>query len=99
MDILLNDILAISAPEQYKLHLACRNRDGVNPLDEFVGHRKNWIGWNEWRGRKNDWTRPHVLSFMEFYPQTNSWLFGGAFEVLERRSDGCKHYARSRIPG
>ncbi len=90
MIINLNDILAISAPDQYKLHLACRERRGnnPNPLDEFVRDPDAWVGWNEWRGSRNDWTRPHVLSFMEFYPQSDTWLFGGAFEVLERRPDG-----------
>ena len=27
---------------------------------------------------------------MEFYPRTDAWLFGGAFDVVERRSDGYK---------
>ena len=58
MTIPLNDILTISIPEEYKLHLACGNRDGVHPLDEFVGHSDNWLGWNEWRGSRNDWTSP-----------------------------------------
>ena len=90
MKIPLNDILTISTPKEYKLHLACRNPDGVHPLDEFVGHPDNWLGWNEWRGRRNDWARPRVLSFMEFYPRSDTWLFGGAFDVIERRDDGYK---------
>ncbi|HUS91160.1 MAG TPA: hypothetical protein VM695_04885 [Phycisphaerae bacterium] len=88
MIILLNDVLNISVPEQYKLHLACRGPDFVHPLDEYVADPANWVGWNEWRGRRNDWTRPRVLSFMEFYPRTDGWLFGGGFEVMERRDDG-----------
>lgn len=90
MTIVLSDILSISAPEEYKLHLACRNPDFVHPLDEYVADPANWLGWNEWRGRKNDWTRPRVLSFMEFYPRTDAWLFGGGFDVVERRADGYK---------
>ena len=90
MTILLNDLLSISAPEEYKLHLACRSPDFVHPLDEYVADPANWVGWNEWRGSKNDWTRPRVLSFMEFHPSTDAWLFGGGFEVLERRADGYK---------
>lgn len=86
MTIALNDILNIATPEKYKLHLACWNGE-CHPLDEFVADTANWIGWNEWKGRKNDWTRPRVLSFMEFYPQTDSWLFGGAFEVVDRLDD------------
>jgi hypothetical protein len=85
--ILLGDILKIEKPQDFKLHLACW--DGkCHPLDEFVAARANWLGWNEWRGNKNDWTRPFVLSFMQFYPKADVWLFGGAFEVVDRRSDG-----------
>lgn len=97
MTILLNDIIGLAAPDQYKLHLACKNPDGINPLDEFVVHQNNWIGWNEWRGRRNDWTRPQVLAFMEFYPKTDAWLFGGAFEVIERRVDGYSLRADPRL--
>lgn len=88
MKIALNDILTLSAPEEYKLHLACRNNDGVQPLDEFVADPDNWLGWNQWRGRKNDWTRPRILSFMDYYPKLDAWLFGGAFDVVERHKDG-----------
>ncbi len=95
--ILLNDILTISAPEEYKLHLACQNPEGEHPLDKFVSHPNNWLGWNEWRGRRNDWTRPRVLSFIEFYPRSDAWLFGGAFDVIERRSDGYKLQSDARL--
>ena len=85
--IMLNDLLRIENPTQFKLHLACRNEAGVNPLDGYVANRANWIGWNEWKGEKNDWTRDFILSMMEFYPKKDSWLFGGAFRVLERSGD------------
>ncbi len=90
MTILLNDILNISEPREYKLHLACQNIDFVRPLDVYVTDSADWVGWNEWRGNKNDWTKPYVLSFMEFYPKTDSWLFGGGFQVLQRRQNGYK---------
>ena len=88
MSIKLVDILAISSPQTYKLHLACRNPDYVEPLDVFVTNRQDWVKWNEWRGSRNDWTRKRILSFIEFYPEPGTWLFGGAFEVMERRIDG-----------
>ncbi|MGA2434725.1 MAG: GIY-YIG nuclease family protein [Bryobacteraceae bacterium] len=90
MTILLKDILSISDPQKYKLHLACRNEDFIQPLDEYVAAPAKWRAWNEWRGHRNDWTRPYILSFMEFYPRRNAWLFGGVFEILERRKDGYK---------
>lgn len=85
--IKLTDIIPISNPEQYKLHLASRNPDGVHPLDEYVADRKNWVAWNEWKGDKNDWTRPRIFSFLEFYPRSCAYLFGGIFEVKQRLSD------------
>jgi hypothetical protein len=92
--IKLKDILKIKDPSQYKLHLACRNEDWVSPLDEYVVDYQNWLGWNEWRGKKNDWTREYVFSLMEFYPKSDSWLFGGIFKVLERHDD---HYILEEV--
>ncbi|MBI2855512.1 MAG: hypothetical protein HYX93_01540, partial [Chloroflexi bacterium] len=94
MTISLGDILPISNPKQFKLHLACRSTDFVQPLDEYVADSVKWDGWNAWRGRKNDWTRPYILSFMEFYHRRDTWLFGGAFEVLER---GVNRYKLSSL--
>ena len=85
--IYLRDIIKISDPRQYKLHLACRNKEGVSPLDEFVAGKENWLGWNQWRGNKNDWTREFVFSLMEFNPKTDAWLFGGVFRVLGRHNE------------
>lgn len=91
MTIALTDLLQIPAPSDYKLHLACWNGE-EHPLDVFVASRAAWSGWNEWRGAKNDWTRPRILSFMDFYPKSNAWLFGGAFDVLEGAlTDTCSN--------
>ena len=79
--IMLTDLIKIDSPTEYKLHLGGRNNEGVNPLDEYVKDNKNWLAWNCWRGNKNDWTRKHILSFMEFYPLSDAWLFGGIFQV------------------
>ena len=85
--IKLTDIIPISNPQQFKLHLACANPDGLHPLNEYVANRANWLGWNEWRGSKNDWNRPFIFSFMEFSPIANAYLFGGVFAVKERKDD------------
>jgi hypothetical protein len=85
--IKLTDVIAIPNPSAFKLHLACANQDGVHPLNEYVEDRSSWIGWNEWRGDKNDWTRPFIFSFIDFYPISNAYLFGGVFEVKDRLPD------------
>jgi hypothetical protein len=78
--ILLTDIIKIDNPKKYKLHLACWNGK-ENPLDVFVRDYKEWVGWNEWKGNRNDWTREYIFSLIEFYPKSDSWLFGGIFKV------------------
>lgn len=87
MAIALIDILSLGPAEDYKLHLASRNADGVHPLEEFVEDRERWVAWNSWRGNRDDWTRPFILSFMQYYPRPNGWLFGGIFRVVDRPED------------
>ncbi len=90
MSIALNDLLKIEDPKQYKLHLACREPGGASPLDEYVTDRADWIGWNQWRGSRDDWTREYVFTLIEYYPKPDHWLFGGVFRVVEKRDDGYR---------
>lgn len=80
----LASVLALgAAPTAFKLHLACWNgRD--QPLDVFVRSETDWDGWNAWRGSRDDFSRPHILSFMDFYHEPDIWLFGGIYDVVER---------------
>lgn len=82
-EILLTDIIKIENPKKYKLHLACWNQH-ERPLDVFVRDYKDWVGWNEWKGNRDDWTRDYIFSLIDFYPKSDSWLFGGIFEVKNR---------------
>lgn len=84
MTIHLKDLISLSDPAQFKLHLACRNEDGVEPLDEYVTAYENWVGWNKWKGNKNDWTREYIFSLISFYPKQDAWLFGGVFKVIDK---------------
>ena len=87
MEIKVTDLLNIGNPSDYKLHLGGKNEDGDHPLDAFVSNESLWKGWNEWRGTKNEWNNNFVFSLIEFYPKSNTWLFGGIFKVLERKAD------------
>ena len=87
MLIKVSDVISIDNPRDYKLHLACTNEDGESPLDVYVSDYSEWIGWNQWRGNRNDWTRRYVFSLIEYYPRRDSWLFGGVFEVMQRKKD------------
>ncbi len=87
--IKLNQIMAIDCPTQYKMHIAKYNGER-NPLDDFIEGFDRWLGWNTWRSEKtNRFTRRYVISFIDFYPQKGSFLFGGIFEILNTYSD---HY-------
>jgi hypothetical protein len=88
--ILLNDLMKIEDPTKYKLHLACVDKHGEHPLDVYVADKSEWIGWNQWRGDRDDWTRDYIFSLIEFYPKYDSWLFGGVFKVIERKKDCYK---------
>lgn len=85
--IMLTDLLRLDHAQNYKLHLGCRAGQS-HPLDEYVKDNGAWAEWNANRGNKNDWTRKYILSFIEFYPVPNAWLFGGVFEVRGRSQDG-----------
>ncbi len=84
MDIPLRQLLSINNPDQYKLHLACRNNNFKEPLDVFVRSWKEWVEWNEWGEGKNDFNRKYIFSLIDFYHDKGNWLFGGMFEVQNR---------------
>ncbi len=81
----LEQLIRIEKPHRYKLHAARKNDVGNEPLDIFVGSRGEWLGWNRWRNTKNEINREFIFSLIDFYPEHERWLFGGIFEVLERR--------------
>ena len=81
----LEQLIRIEEPHRYKLHAARKNDVGNEPLDIFVGSRSEWLGWNRWRNTKNEFNREFIFSLIDFYPEHERWLFGGIFEVLERR--------------
>lgn len=84
MKLFLPQVLPISNPAEFKLHMACWN--GTNrPLDVFVRSRSEWDGWNRWRGVRDDFSRDYIFSLIDFYPEKDRWLFGGAYRVLSRR--------------
>lgn len=81
--IKLTDIIPIPNPTAFKLHLACANEEGVHPLNVYIEDRSDWVKWNEYRGNKNQWTRPFIFSFIHYYPRSNAYMFAGVFEVKE----------------
>ncbi len=88
--IMLKQIIHIEKPADYKIHVAKKVEN--EPLDVFISDFKKWEDWNSSKcnGRYGD--RRFVISFIDFYPEKGSFLFGGIFEILavhEDRYDIC----------
>lgn len=90
MIILLPQVYSIEQPRDYKLHLACWNGSD-QPLDLFVRDRAEWNNWNRWRGQRDDFSRKFIFALMDFYPEKDTWLFGGEYEVLSRKPINNSH--------
>ena len=90
MSLTISTVLELKkSPDTFKLHLACWNQKD-HPLDVFVRDPVAWDGWNAWRGNRDDFSRPSILSFMEFYHEPDTWLFGGIYDVLAREAPRYK---------
>ena len=86
MTILLHDIFPIAEPTDYKLHFARWNRKH-QPLEVWVRDRAEWQGWQEYRPARDEFNRPYIFSLIQFYHETDTWLFGGVFRVVQRYPD------------
>ena len=84
-EIPVSKIIKIDDPREFKLH-AARWNNKYQPLDVYVRDKKEWFGWNTWRNDKDEFSRKYIFSLIDFYPENNMWLFGGIYEVMERRS-------------
>lgn len=85
MPIKLNEILHIENPQDYKVHLSGKHTpSGTESLDVFVEDKEEWKRWNEYKPEKDDFNRKYIFSLIDFYPEPDTWLFGGIFEVIDR---------------
>ena len=87
MSIKLKDIWPIENALDYKVHFARVNKDGRQPLDDWLEDNFNWFRWQEYRPQRNDFNREFIFSLMRFYNEEDVWLFGGIFRVLADRGD------------
>lgn len=86
MTILLSEIWSTSCPSDYKVHFARWNGEN-QPLEVWVRDKHEWQTWQEYRPARDDFNRPFIFSLMQFYHETDIWLFGGVFRVVERHAD------------
>ena len=68
------------------MHFARWNK--INqPLEVWARDKKEWQGWQEYRPARDDFNRPYIFSLIQFYHETDIWLFGGVFSVLKRHEN------------
>ena len=52
-----------------------------------------------WRTSRDDFSRDHIFALIDFYPQPGTWLFGGAYRVLDRKPiDNACSYTIEPLP-
>lgn len=91
----LQRLLNIEEPKLYKFHCARWNGEH-QPLDVYVNDKEDWFLWNTWRSTKNEFTRKYIFSLIDFYPENNTWLFGGIYEVVDRPNIPNSHSYKIR---
>lgn len=97
MELYFSSITPSITPSKWKLHLACESYD--HPLNVFVRNRTEWDRWNAWRSNRDDFSRDFILAFIEFHPQSDTWLFGGAYRVVARSQENQSHsYTIENLP-
>jgi hypothetical protein len=73
-------------PSECKLHCAVWNGKEY-PIDVLARSWDEWVGWNSWRGPRDDFNRRFIFSLAQARGNASHWLFGGLFEVLARRPE------------
>lgn len=81
----LSSLVGDLDPKSCKLHCAVWNGEEY-PIDVLARSWDEWIGWNSWRGPRDDFNRQFIFSLAQARNDPSHWLFGGVFEVLTRRS-------------
>lgn len=84
-------ILGIENLKDYKIHMA-RYNGHCEPLDIFLTSQEEWHKWNKWRNKKDEFNRKYIVSFIQFYPEQSTWLFGGIYEVIGRGEPDSHSY-------
>lgn len=83
-DIKLSEIMTkLEELENYKIHFA-KQSEGVEPLDAYLYDFDEWKDWNRWSNGKDEFNRTYIFSLINFYPEKDTWLFGGIWKVEKR---------------
>lgn len=88
--IMLHNYWPIENLREFKVHFASKNKHGTQPLDVFALSRADWYGWQEFRRGRDRFSRKFIFSLAKFYHETDTWLFGGVFQVVRRHANRYK---------
>jgi len=77
-------------PTACKVHFAVWNQV-KHPIDVLATNWDEWQGWNSWRSVKDDFNRQSIFSLAQDKHDSTRWMFGGIWEVLERRPERQAH--------
>lgn len=77
-------------PMRFKVHFAVWNQ-AKQPIDVLASSHEEWQGWNSWRSANDDFNRDFIFSMAQDKNDPTLWLFGGVWEVLERRPEKHAH--------
>lgn len=84
--IQLSDILQIENLIDFKVHFARWNGDS-QPLEVLARDQGEWIGWQEYYPGRNGFNRPHIFALAQIWYETDAWMFGGVFDIIDRLPD------------
>ena len=89
--IYLSEIFTNLHPlDDYKIHFA--KADTTEPLDAYMRGLEEWEWWNRFSSGKDDFNRKYIFSLISFYPERDTWLFGGIWEVVARDFENGGQY-------
>ena len=91
----LDEIIRIKSEdfEMYRLHFAKKSNE-TEPFDVYLRSFDEWTSWHTYRsGERDRFPVPvkYIISFMSFYEEAGTSLFGGIFEIQARdyERDDC----------
>lgn len=90
LPIPLRGLLGDLNPAECKLHCAVWNGK-EHPIDVLARSWEEWVQWSRWRGARDDFNRRYIFAMAREKKTTDSWLFGGVFEVLGRKPIAHTH--------
>ena len=82
-EIALSLIFRDLNPNSYKVHFA-RRAGSTEPLNEYIADFEYWKDWNRYSKSKDDFNREYIFSLINFFPERDTWLFGGIWRVKSR---------------